>query len=389
MLKADWEDRNGARLSPTSAWKKYAVAILVMFAIVGGAVIERIGPDVVVDRARQLVGLNPDALPAEFYSRFEIEPLPRAVVDSDPMEGHIAVLLREPCDWNSTYLFARDLQQSGYARQGAKVLQTFSAKCKPSDTALYTAADMLYGLSDLPAALKISDEILDMSPDQSQFYYLRALILHDLKRYKEALDAYGSLMGLTGDLSALNGEVFRRMSLSYVALGQYCEAMTPLRTWISIAPSTNDTPATRAVIQEYNVKGKCQGNYAAGKDHFPTQGKDVITATVSVNGVPGNFVVDTGASVVTLTGSFAAKAKLPLSGDATVRMQAAGGVFLAERSSAKQLRVGHVEGDDVEAIVLSGGDKPLGDGIDGLLGRSFLSRFDVTFGQKEWRIESK
>ncbi|PZM08842.1 aspartyl protease family protein [Rhizobium tubonense] len=389
MLKADWEDRNGARLSPPSAWNRYAVAILVIIAAIGGAVIERIGPDVVADHARQLVGLNPDAVPGEFYSRFDIEPLPRAVADSDPIDKHIAALRREPCDWDSTYLFAGDLKQSGYAREGAKVLQTFSAKCKPSDTALYTAADILYGLSDLPAALKISDEISDMSPDQPQFYYLRALILHDLKRYKEALDAYDSLLGLTGDLAALNGEVFRRMSLTYVALGQYCEAMTPLRTWISITPSTNDTPAARAIIQAYNAKGKCQGNYASGKDHFPTQGKDIITATVSVNGVPGVFVVDTGASVVTLTGSFAAKTKLPLSGDATVRMQAAGGVFLAERSSARQLRVGHVEADDVEAIVLSGGDKPLGDGIDGLLGRSFLSRFDVTFGQKEWRIESK
>jgi clan AA aspartic protease (TIGR02281 family) len=213
--------------------------------------------------------------------------------------------------------------------------------------------------------------------------------LHDAKRYKEAIDAYDSVLGLTGDLASLNSEVFRRMSLSYVALGDYCEAMTPIQTLVSIDPSKNDTPAAHAMIKDYSNKGKCEESYATGKDRFPTQGKDVITATVSVNGVSGVFIVDTGASVVSLTQRFAELAKLQLSGDLSVRMQSANGVSLAQRSSAKQIRIGHVEAKDVATIVLTDGNKPLGDGIDGLLGRSFLSRFDVTFGAREWRIESK
>jgi hypothetical protein len=50
----------------------------------------------------------------------------------------------------------------------------------------------------------------------------------------------------------------------------------------------------------------------------------------------------------------------------------------ASKGLREQLRVGHVEANDIEAIVLSGGDEPLRDGIDGLLERSFLLRFDVT-----------
>jgi aspartyl protease family protein len=78
-----------------------------------------------------------------------------------------------------------------------------------------------------------------------------------------------------------------------------------------------------------------------------------------------------------------------MSGGFSVRVQTANGVSTAEPSSAGKIQVGHVEADDVAAVVLSGDNKPLGDGIDGLLGRSFLSRFDVTFGAKEWRIEAK
>ncbi|WP_133624630.1 hypothetical protein [Phyllobacterium brassicacearum] len=56
-------------------------------------------------------------------------------------------------------------------------------------------------------------------------------------------------------------------------------------------------------------------------------------------------------------------------------------------SSAAEVRIEQVKANDVATVVHA--EKTLGDGIDGLLGRSFLSRFDVTVGAKEWRIESK
>ncbi|WP_271898488.1 aspartyl protease family protein [Candidatus Phyllobacterium onerii] len=388
MLKADWEDRNGGMVPP-SVWKEYIIIGLILCIVLGGGVSAYVGLDMVSDKFRQIMGINPAAVPKDFYSRLEFEPLPGAVVNRNPMAGHIAALLREPCDWNSSYAFAGDLQQAGYPREAAKVFLAFSAKCRASDVALYSAADILYGLSDLPAALAVSEDLLAMSPDLPQSYYLRGRILHDAKRYKEAINAYDSVLGLTEDLALLNNEVFRRMSLTYVALADYCEAMTPIQTWVSIDPSKNDTPAAQAMIKDYSTRGKCEGSYATGKDRFPTQGKDVITAKVSINGVSGIFVVDTGASFVSLTRRFAERAKVPLSGDLSVRMQSANGISLAQRSSAKQIRIGRVEAKDVAAIVLADSDKPLGDGIDGLLGRSFLSRFDVSFGARDWRIESK
>jgi clan AA aspartic protease (TIGR02281 family) len=387
MLKAEWEDRNGGKLPPSKIWKEYLVIIFVIIVVVGAGASVYLGADTILDKFGQLAGTNPDPVSETFYSRLEIEPLPSAVVNRNPMAGHIAVLLREPCDWNATYEFTGDLQQAGYRREAAKVFQAYSAKCRPSDVALYHAADILYGLSDFPAAIKVTDDLLAMSPDLPQFHYLRAQILRDTKRYDEAINAYDSTIGLSADISALNGEVFRGTSLSYVALGKYCEAITPIQTWVSIDPAQNDTPRTQAILKEYSQKGKCDLSYATGNDRFPTQGKDVITAKVSINGVPGVFIVDTGASFVSISKDFADRAKLPLSGDYSVRMQTANGISLAQRSSAAKVKVGRVEANDVAAVVHA--EKTLGDGIDGLLGRSFLSRFDVTFGAKEWRIESK
>lgn len=235
----------------------------------------------------------------------------------------------------------------------------------------------------MPAALRVADDLLAMSPDLPQFHYLRALILCDANRHDEAIDAYNSTIGLSADLNSLNGEVFRGSSLSYATLGKYCEAITPIQSWVSINPAENDTPRIQAILKEYGQKGKCDLAYATGSD------RDVITARVSVNGVPGLFIVDTGASFVSMTKAFAERAKLPLSGDNSVRMQTANGISLAQRSSAAKVKIGRVETNDVAAIVHADNRQTLGDDIDGLLGRSFLSRFDVTFGAKEWRIESK
>ncbi len=377
-----------AALPPrSSAWKEYVGIILVVGTMAALAAAFWWGPDAIPARVKELAGIKPDPGAAAFYSRVEMEPLPGSVAGRNPVARHLAVLFREPCDWNATYDLATNLQQAGYQREAAKVFQAYSAKCRPSDVALYHAADILYGLSDFPAAIKVADDLLAMSPDLPQFHYLRAQILRDAKRYDEAIDAYDSTIGLSADISALNGEVFRGASLSYAALGKYCEAITPIQTWVSIDPAQNDTPRTQAILKEYSQKGKCDLAYATGNDRFPTQGKDVIIAKVSINGTSGVFIVDTGASFVSITKDFAERAKLPLSGDYSVRMQTANGISLAQRSSAAEVRIGRVKANDVATVVHA--EKTLGDGIDGLLGRSFLSRFDVTFGAKEWRIESK
>lgn len=254
----------------------------------------------------------------------------------------------------------------------------------PSDN----AADALYGLSDFDGALKIMDDLLAMSPDLAQSYYLKAQILSDAKRHKEAIIAYESTIGLSDDLASMNGEVFRQMSLSYAAMNDYCGAITPIQTWISIDPEKNDTARAKTMLKDYASKGKCEQQYATGNDRFPTRGKDVIMAKVSINGVAGNFIVDTGASFVSISKGFAMRIKLPLSDEYSVRMQTANGVSLAQRSSASKVKIGKVEANDVAMIVMAD-EKALGDDIDGLLGRSFLSRFNVTFGANAWEIQSK
>jgi|GEM_PF-1222502 len=388
LLAADPEDRNAGRLPVRRGWLAPVVRTLTICVALCLAIAFYIYGDRVIGYLEQVAAAKPDPALLSVYQKFEIDPLPNIVASRNPMASYLDILRREPCDWTALYGLSSQLQAEGYRREAAKAFIAFNSKCTPSDVALSYATGILGQLSDFDEALKVSDDLVSMKPSIPDYYFQRAQIRQQAKKYRDAVDDYYSVIGLTDDLATLNGSVFAGISESYSALGDYCEAVTPIRTWISINPGQNNTARAQALIKDYTSKGNCNAAYATGSDRFPTQGKNVIIADVSINGAEGRFIVDTGASFIAVNRTFATRAKLPLEKSAAIMVQTANGVSQALRTTAAEVKIGRVEATDV-ATVVSDDDAALGKDIDGLLGRSFLSRFDVTFGSRDWRIETK
>ncbi|MGN8022131.1 TIGR02281 family clan AA aspartic protease [Phyllobacterium sp. 22229] len=393
MLVADPQDRNGGVPSKGRSWVGIGLTVIAIGLALGGAAAlyfygspPRTGPERTAAPA-PLPQTDP-ALTA-LYNRLDIAPLPDDVAKRRSVATQLDILRREPCDWNARYSLAGELQKASYNREAANALIAYSHTCSPSNVALSRAADILYGLSDFDKALNAADEVVQMSPGMPQFHFLRGQIREDAKKYEAAIDDYYSTIGLADDPATISSVVFQKLSNSYAALGKYCEAMAPLQTWVSIDPAKNDTPRVQTLMKDFSKKGNCAASYATGSDRFATQGKNVIMASVNINGVNGTFIVDTGASFVAVSKAFADKAKLPLDGGSKIAMQTANGVSEALRTTVNKIRLGQVEANDVAAVVNVDEAKGFGDGIDGLLGRSFLSRFDVTFGAKEWQITTR
>ncbi len=388
MLAADPEDRNAGRLPNRRGWFAPIVRTLIICVALCAGIWFYIYGDRVVGYVEQATSAPPDPALMAVYQHFDITPLPNVVAGRAAMAADLDMLRREHCDWNAAYKFATELQNQGYRREAAKVFVAFSNKCTPSNVALSAAVGILGDLSDFDEALKISDDVIAMSPGMPGLYYQRAQIRQSAKKYRDAIDDYYSVIGLTDDIATLNSTVFEGISNSYRELGAYCEAIGPLQLWVSTNPDRNDTAVVRGIIKEYENKGKCASNYATGSDRFPTQGKNVIVARVSLNGTEGRFIVDTGASFVAVNKAFAERAKLPVNDGNGISLQTANGVSHATHTTAATVKVGKVEASDITTVILDD-NAALGNEIDGLLGRSFLSRFDVTFGSREWRIEAK
>jgi clan AA aspartic protease (TIGR02281 family) len=114
-----------------------------------------------------------------------------------------------------------------------------------------------------------------------------------------------------------------------------------------------------------------------------------VRLPVTLNGVRGTFILDTGATFVTLNAAFAQKAKVQIDPDSTVKMITANGVTDGKRGRAATIQVRSLQAKDVEVVVQSSAAASYGEGIDGLLGMSFLSRFKVSFDTESVKISSR
>lgn len=108
------------------------------------------------------------------------------------------------------------------------------------------------------------------------------------------------------------------------------------------------------------------------RGHFATDGR--------IDGQRINFMVDTGASVVALNETSAARFGLrPVPGDYTSRVTTANGTIKAARAHLAMIEIGGLIVRDVDALVLP--DEALSENLLGLSFLSKLKRFEYANGK--------
>ena len=197
--------------------------------------------------------------------------------------------------------------------------------------------------------------------------------------FSHALTDYlNTVQLLDNDPQDLLGDVFFNASRMYAALGRPCDAIMPMERYISFDPVNRRTPQNTKIVADYADKGNCDTGYATGATRIATSGQsNVHLLRVFLNGVGGNFILDTGATFVAVTPQFASKARIDTEPGRQIIMKTVGGTAFADIGSAAKIAVGKAEASGVVVAVHRGGAKPFGDGVDGLLGMSFLARFQL------------
>jgi clan AA aspartic protease (TIGR02281 family) len=320
------------------------------------------------------------------YDRYQMEPPPNSEAFGKAINRALSALAREPCDRRAVMTAENELKRGGFVRDSAKLLLGYARTCPDSNRALAEAAEIYFMLGDLPPAHEAIERAIRADPGWASAHVLLAKILQRLRRSEEALDAYAAGIRLIGDLKAVPAEIFTSMSGLYAALGRHCEAMTPIQTYIAADPGERDTPVLRYLIAEQARQGDCDHTYVEGATKLRRASKDVILARAQINGVSGLFAIDTGASFVAVSKTFADKAKLAALQTGKVGMQTANGVAAASLATIAKIRLGAARADAVPAVIM---DKPPGRGVDGLLGMSFLARFDIVLTDQELTLVAK
>ncbi len=313
--------------------------------------------------------------------------LPASVALSASVRKPLDELSREGCDRQTILELGQALEKAGYRREAASAHISFSGSCGGYAPSLRFAANIMLGLSDFDGAAKAASDLIKIEPFFDNGYYLRALARDGAGMLKPALDDYITALELVGNKANISERPYFNMAAIYEKLGQFCDAALPIEAWVSLNPARNDTSQTQAIISNYMTKGKCAAATSTGEEVFPVAAaNNVVKVPVTINGVRGNLIVDTGATFVSLKNSFAKKAKVDIDEQSTVRLHTANGITEGLRGRAKAIQLRSLRADDVPVVVEADSTGTYGDGIDGLLGMSFLSRFKMTIDTKFMKI---
>lgn len=313
----------------------------------------------------------------EVYERLGVTSLP---VDFERTQVGAARLLdqlrREPCDREAILPLVKLMNQAGFPRESATSAQRFGDNCGQSESLLEQAYASLLRVRDLAGAVNIAGEMIKLDQARGRFRYLRGNAYEELKNYKAALSDYVSTLQLFSNLSNVASSEFYRISRMYVALGRPCDAITPLEMYLSYDVARRQTAQLSQLIKEYANTGDCRATYASGSDRVLIPPNNIIDVTI--NGAKGRMIVDTGASMVSITPGFASRARIFPDESNPMTFQVVGGTVQSAPGYAQLMEVGSTRAANVPVAVSMGNATAYGSQVDGLLGMTFLARFNVT-----------
>jgi clan AA aspartic protease (TIGR02281 family) len=317
------------------------------------------------------------------YAQLGIAPLPLNVELGPEISKRVEQLNREPCYKDGAIGLADALTQAGYPRDADTSLLNFAKRCGDSETIQGRRHQALMKASDFTNALDVANNLIASDPIRAVYRYKRGQTYEELKDFEHALGDYLVSLQLSGTPSRVAGFVFYDIARMYAALGRFCDAITPVETFVAFDPGARRTRQSISMIAEYSRKGGCGIDNARGSAQMPFRGVDgVQTLTARVNGVTGTFIVDSGATYLTVTTAFSERAKVTPGTTVRLPMKTVGGTVQATLGTASTVAVGNAEARSVTVAVIQDSRDPFGARIDGLLGMSFLARFNTRIGPK-------
>ncbi|MGS0891450.1 retroviral-like aspartic protease family protein [Burkholderia stagnalis] len=298
----------------------------------------------------------------------------------------LAQLSKEACNRDAMGAMAAGIDALGYRRESANALIRFVDRCGRADGFLSAAVNDLIAVSDFKGAVAVADRLLANDASEPQYYFDRGRAYEGWQRDDAALADYMQVLTLSPNLASVTSNLFIRVADLHAKAGRYCDAVSAIRMWVSADPERADNAQAKGMIAQYASHANCPSTYASGQQGFARQSGNTIRVKAKVNGVEGTFIVDTGASYVSLSDAFARRAGVSTEQAKRIRLQTANGARDGRLTQARAVQVGAATAADVPVSVDVGAGSPFGAGVDGLLGQSFLSRFDVSFTPTRWSI---
>lgn len=369
-----YDDRSGSKFVP------FVITLSILAAVVAGAAVYIVQYPVPGFLEPVKAALTPAPPPSPYRAVYEILDIATLPADFERKQPTAVRYLdrfrREPCDSGAILPLMQIIEEAGYPREAAKSGHSFSKRCQPYADVIEATFAYYQKINDYTGALAIANVAVKDDEAQGRFRFFRGTAHEALKNYKAALSDYISTLQLFADLSNVALSEFYRISRMYVALGKPCDAITPLEMYLSYNVEKRQTAQISRLISDYAKAGNCRAGYANGGDRIVVGPDNLVDVTI--NGARGRMVIDTGATSIAITPSFAARARIVPDEQNMITAHVVGGTVKQAPGYAQIVQVGNATASNVPLTISTGNDAAFGPQTDGLLGMTFLARFTTT-----------
>ena len=279
-----------------------------------------------------------------------------------------AALDKEPCDRQKILDLCDSLLRDGAPRECLTRSEAFFTRCGDFWRLRWLTYTSHNHLSEWDLAIADATRLVTEFPDDRDYLIWRGLAFAEKGDTPHAISDYEQAIAIEPRLA----DVPFNLADAYRKLGRPCDGIFPLEQLSFYNPDRYANARRR--LRELYADPQCADRLGTGKAtiRFGT-GARRVTSKVTINQTrPAELVVDTGASTVMLGVRLATQLGLPYDHWPTQRATTAGGIRTIRMGYLDEVSVQGVTARHVECAVLD--DLP---GVDGLLGLSFLARFEM------------
>jgi aspartyl protease family protein len=282
-----------------------------------------------------------------------------------PLAG---ALEKEPCNRDKIVPFCDELIAEGEPRYCLKRADAFFKQCGEYLRLRWLTYESHKRLSEFDQAITEATMLVDAYPDDKDYRWWRGIAYEAKGDFAKAAEDYEQAVAIE---PRLTGIPFN-LAMAYQKLGRPCDGIFPLEQFTFHHPDVAQN-ARRRLTELYDDP-HCQERAGTGRATVHVGGGSrIVKSKVQVNGrASGEMLIDTGASTVVLSRAFADKLGLDYSRWPQQRAITAAGIG--------NVRSGHLDEVTLQGLTAHHVECAVSDGLtgaDGLLGLSFLSRFEM------------
>jgi aspartyl protease family protein len=287
---------------------------------------------------------------------------------------------RERCDRRANIELNEKLNQAGDHRGALDSAALFFEQCGDLPRLRWTTYTAHKSLSEFPQAAAEASKLIDSRPEDQDFWWWRGEVYAMAGQWDKAAPDFKQCMTLLPKARYCPFDLAK----AYEELGRPCDAIFPIEHYLHMHPDQRKSVKVKARLARLQQKGGCKERASEGRVEIPFHPETGgIFTKATINGVEGRFLVDTGASLVTVTKKFGRRLSLAGDSERTLLVKSAAGIHTARAAVADSVKVGGVEAKRVEVAVM---EEMLDDDLDGVLGLSFLSRFSTEIDYAKERV---